>query len=96
MTTADSRSLPRVTSRTAPRIRAACLAAICAAGLATSASAGAERATEHATERATIASAFQPETVAPSADLPKAEEIFERYIEAIGGREKIEKIKNGN
>ena len=90
MITADSRSLPRVGPRVGPRIRAACLAAICAAGLASSASAGAERATESAT----IASALQPETVAPSADLPEAEEIFERYIEAIGGREKIEKIKN--
>lgn len=37
--------------------------------------------------------AAQPATQA-SSSLPKAEEVFERYIEVIGGREKLEKIKN--
>ncbi|USN99593.1 MAG: hypothetical protein H6810_02710 [Phycisphaeraceae bacterium] len=35
-----------------------------------------------------------PASPAASADLPPAEEIFERYIEAIGGREKIDQIHN--
>lgn len=35
------------------------------------------------------APAAQPETEAPAADLPSAESLFDRHIEAIGGKEKI-------
>ena len=42
---------------------------------------------------AEYSSATQP-AADPTADLPEAAEVFERYIEAIGGREAIEKITN--